>query len=204
MVKETCKHSEKGPCSNGFLHYCSTSILQHRAKRTKPVLRPYWILTLSFGMLLSILLTQTQLQINQTPSLGYKIFFCLKGLAAKRGDFVSFTKHSTAYFGNLSYTKRLIGLPGDEIRENHGQLFVDGRSVGSLLTMTRDGKPLSPLKAKQVPEGYVFVSADHSRSFDSRYEEFGLVKQTCLWGRCFGLFKSSPPLVNTYVQKGSL
>lgn len=161
---------------------------EHWILNTGHCAKPYWVLGLSFGMLLCIVLTQTQLQINQTPSLGYKFFFCLKGLAAKRGDFVSFTEHSTAYFGNLSYTKQLMGLPGDEIREDHGQLFVNKQSVGPLLPTTRDGKPLSPLKAKQVPNGYVFVSATHPRSFDSRYEEFGLVKQGCLWGRCFGFF----------------
>ena len=149
----------------------------------------YWTFVLSLGVLLSALLTQTEIKINQTPSLGYRVFFCLKGLEVTRGDFVSFTDHGTAYFGNLSYTKRLSGLPGDQIRRTRHQLFINDKPVGTLRSATRDGKPLSPLKAKRIPEGYVFVSADHPRSFDSRYEEFGLVKQSCLICKCFGFFK---------------
>lgn len=188
------------------------NILNHRIQR---LLSPFWsqvlIGTLSLGLLLSVFLTQTELKVNQTPSLGYKVFFCVKGLALKRGDFVTFNTHPTAYFGNISYTKRLMGLPEDRIHvrksSNKSQLFINDQPIGTLRTTTRDGKPLHPLKAKSIPEGYVFVSADHSRSFDSRYEEFGLVKETCLKAKCFGFFKVVSHVknsINTSVQEAAL
>lgn len=156
-----------------------------------PFARHVAIGTLSLVVVLAILMTQTEIKINQTPSLGYRVFVCVKGLKLKRGDFVSFHNHPTAYFEKISYTKRLMGLPGDPIHmEKHQpRLFVNDKLIGFLRTTTREGKPLHPLKATIVPEGYVFVSADHPHSFDSRYEEFGLVKQDCLLSRCFGFFK---------------
>jgi conjugal transfer pilin signal peptidase TrbI len=152
------------------------------------------------GLILGFVLSQTHLTINHSPSLGYKAFLCFKGLTPKRGDFVSIEGHPTAYFEGLHYTKRLVGLPGERIQthdnhehDNHGhvnQMFVGDHFVGTLRTVTRDGKPLHPLKATTIPEGYVFVSADNPQSFDSRYEEFGLVKKTCIRGICRGFFKS--------------
>lgn len=147
------------------------------------------------GLILGFVLSQTHLTINHSPSLGYKVFLCFKGLTPKRGDFVSIEEHPTAYFEGLHYTKRLVGLQGENIRidETHGhenQVFVGGCFVGALRTITRDEKPLHPLKATTIPEGYVFVSADNPQSFDSRYEEFGLVKEACITGICLGLFKT--------------
>ena len=52
-----------------------------------------------------------------------------------------------------------------------------------LLEKTSDGKPLTPISATSVPEGYVFVAGDHPNSFDSRYEEFGLVPIEKIWGK---------------------
>ena len=68
---------------------------------------------------------------------------------------------------------------------SHNQAVNDlsnGQSL-PLLDQTKDGKPLTPLRVEIVPEGYVFVAGDHLRSFDSRYEEFGLVSQQNLWGK---------------------
>lgn len=147
------------------------------------------------GLILGFVLSQTHLTINHSPSLGYKAFLCFKGLTPKRGDFVSIEGHPTAYFEGLHYTKHLEGLPGENIRigETHDHeslMFVGDHFTGALRTTTRDGKPLHPLKATTIPEGYVFVSADNPKSFDSRYEEFGLVKETCITGICMGLFKT--------------
>lgn len=52
-----------------------------------------------------------------------------------------------------------------------------------LLEKTSQGKPLTPISAAIVPEGYVFVAGDNPNSFDSRYEEFGLVPIEKIWGK---------------------
>jgi signal peptidase I len=52
-----------------------------------------------------------------------------------------------------------------------------------LLDQTTGGDPLTPLSAKIIPEGALFVLGDHPHSFDSRYEEFGLVPVDKIWGK---------------------
>lgn len=148
------------------------------------------ILGASLGCVLGFILSQTYLTINQSPSLGYKAFLCFKNLSPQKGDFVSIEDHPTAYFDELPYTKRLTGLPGEEVGKDKALIFVGDHYVGALRESTRDGKPLHPLKTTTIPEGYVFVSADNPHSFDSRYEEFGLVKESCMRGICLGLLKT--------------
>ena len=142
-------------------------------------------------LVLGFVLSQTTLTINQSPSLSYKAFLCFKNLTPQKGDFISIERHPTAYFDGLHYTKCLAGLPGEKIRISDKQVSIDGSLIGVLRSTTRDGKPLHPLKTTTIPKGYVFVSADNPSSFDSRYEEFGLVKESCIRGTCFGLLPST-------------
>ncbi|OJW55212.1 MAG: hypothetical protein BGO67_00455 [Alphaproteobacteria bacterium 41-28] len=148
------------------------------------------------GMILSVVLTQTRLYINYTPSLPYKAFICIKGLTPHYNDFVSIHDHPTHFFKGLHLIKRLVGFPGDHVHIYHNHLYIektqtrlliDTHHIGPLHQTTQDGKILHPLKDTIIPKNYVFVSADHPRSFDSRYEEFGLVKEECITGRCFCL-----------------
>ncbi len=139
------------------------------------------------------LLFYTHLTLNGSESLPYHGFFCVKGMKVKRGDLVCLKGHETALTPDISLTKRLTGLPGDLIEVKEGCIFVADRNVGRLQKHTKEGRPLTPLKARIVPPGYVFLSTDHSRSFDSRYEEFGLVPEQAIQGRCFGLFRRSSP-----------
>ncbi len=138
-----------------------------------------WIPVLAVTLLM--ISTQTQVVINRTPSLPYKAFFCVKGLTLQKGDLVGIRGHrppghQTKYFKDTHFTKRLLGLPGDQVPSL------------PLKQSTKNNKPLHPLKAQTVPKGYVFVATNHPDSFDSRYQEFGLVKQEHLC-RCLGVWK---------------
>ena len=135
------------------------------------------------------LLLGTHVSFNASSSLPYEGFFCVKHLDVKRGDLVCLRGHETAYAPGAVLTKRLIGLPGDRILRKGRSVFVNDTFVGKLRPKTRDGRPLTPLQKGIIPQGFVFVGADHPRSFDSRYREFGLVDQNCIQGRCFGVFR---------------
>lgn len=109
----------------------------------------------------------------------------------------------------IAYAKRIVGMSGDLLHRDKERLCISSQAQNDkplalnpvcfshnqavnnlsngqslpLLGQTKDGNLLTPLKADVVPEGYVFVAGDHLRSFDSRYEEFGLVPQQNLWGK---------------------
>ena len=111
-----------------------------------------------------------------------------KSSSLKRGDIVLIQGHTPQYVGEKSFTKRVIGLPGDTIiREKNGlEIKAKNSSVSfifPLLDKTKEGQILTPLPCQIVPEGYLFVIGDHARSFDSRYEEFGLVPMVKVWGK---------------------
>ena len=128
-------------------------------------------------VVLAALFTMTEVQINRTPSLPYKAFFVVKGLPYSKGDLVSIRGHETEYFSGYTFTKRVSAIAGDAVPE-----------MPSYKAFTKSGKPLNKLSITTVPTGYMFVSADSKDSFDSRYEEFGLVKDEHIIGRSFPIW----------------
>ncbi len=98
------------------------------------------------------------------------------------GDIVSIQDYTPQYVGKHIFAKRVLGLPGDQIVQKEGTLEVGSHTL-PLLTQIKEGQPLTPLSITTIPEGYVFVSGDHLRSFDSRYKEFGLVPMEKIYGK---------------------
>lgn len=121
------------------------------------------------------LMSFTELAVNKSASLPHHYFLIVKGISVDRGDCISIKGHHPLYTEDLHFIKRIEGLSGDEI----APLLTDLKAI------TRKGENLSPLALKTVPEGYVFVRADHPDSYDSRYEEFGLVSVEHIKGRAF-------------------
>lgn len=46
----------------------------------------------------------------------------------------------------------------------------------------------TPLKSQKIPKGFVFVAGTHPQSFDSRYEEFGLIDIRFIKYSVFSIF----------------
>jgi signal peptidase I len=129
------------------------------------------------------LISQTRLTQCVSGSLkGVNYLFVLKSKNINRGDIVFIRGHKNPIInGNLA--KKVVGLPGDIIHISKNTIFVSEHKIGPLQAETKTGKLLTPLQQKSIPEGYVFVAGDDERSFDSRYEEFGLVPLQEIWGR---------------------
>jgi signal peptidase I len=126
---------------------------------------------------------QTQLLECVSESLhGIRTILVWKDAAVSRGDIVSIKNHPVEHVKATNFAKRILGLPGDSITP-HNDILQIGSYRLPLLKQTKDGNPLTPLSAPSVPQGYVFVGGDHPRSFDSRYEEFGLVPFSKIWGK---------------------
>ena len=98
--------------------------------------------------------------------------------AIERGDVVVFHYPRDL---QLSYIKRIIAVPGDRLRIDHGQVFVNGKAIQ---------EPYVPAEFRDtrsydetiVPKDEYFVLGDHrSDSQDSRY--FGPVKRDLIYGK---------------------
>lgn len=133
---------------------------------------------LSFGAIAfaPLFFTCTELRINHSKSLPFRMFLIIKGFPVQKGDLVSIEGHKSVYFSNIHLIKRIAGLAGEKVMSLHQK------------TLTKSGKTLSPIKQRIIPQGFFFVKASHPDSFDSRYEEFGLVSRKHVKGRAFPLW----------------
>jgi signal peptidase I len=99
----------------------------------------------------------------------------------ERGDTVVFwyPKDTTK-----SYIKRVIGVPGDRIRVDAGQVYVNGQALAEdyVSREFRDYSSWSEGQEQLVPEGSYFVLGDHrNQSSDSRM--WGYVPRENIYGK---------------------
>jgi len=96
----------------------------------------------------------------------------------ERGDVVVFWYPRDP---SVSFIKRVVALPGDQVEIRSGQLFVNGQRVPEtyLPAAFRDSDSFPPA---EVRKGYYFVLGDHRRSSnDSR--TWGEVPEKYIYGR---------------------
>ncbi len=95
-----------------------------------------------------------------------------------RGDVVVFLyprDHSK------SYIKRVIAVPGDDLRIDHGQVYVNGSQVDEKYVPKRFADDRSQPEMK-VPGHEYFVMGDH-RSISSDSRDFGPVDEGLIYGK---------------------
>jgi signal peptidase I len=80
-----------------------------------------------------------------------------------------------------SYIKRVIALPGDSLRIDAGQVYVNGERVDEdyVPRAYRDVKSMPEIV---VPDGKYFVMGDH-RSISSDSRDFGPVERNLIYGK---------------------
>ena len=122
--------------------------------------------------------------LNTTKSLPYRFFVLKKRNASRlnvphKESYIYFTHEKT----NIPMIKQVKGVPGSRIHLDATQrMWVDDFCIGIVQETTSTGEPLSALCETIVPEGFIFVYASHVRSFDSRYQEMGLVPISAIKG----------------------
>src|SRR5690606_5538661 len=132
---------------------------------------------------------------NPTDSLPHHLFLQIKRIAPQRDDYTCFM---SSWYGKR-VIKKVVGTAGDTLTyDAEGNLWVNalwvGRAcpgapvkIGKPKKQAKDGRSLTPIKPGVIPAGKVFVIGEHERSFDSRYEELGLVPESALQGRLLAL-----------------
>jgi signal peptidase I len=95
-----------------------------------------------------------------------------------RGDVVVFLY---PHDHEKSYIKRVIALPGDDLRIDHGQVFVNGSRVEEKYVPKRFADDRSQPEMT-VPAHEYFVMGDH-RSISSDSRDFGPVERELIYGK---------------------
>lgn len=96
----------------------------------------------------------------------------------QRGDVVVFLY---PHDHQKSYIKRVIGLPGDTLRIDHGRVFVNGKELVEKYVPPRFTDDRS-LPETVVPQHEYFVMGDH-RSISSDSRDFGPVNRELIYGK---------------------
>jgi signal peptidase I len=80
-----------------------------------------------------------------------------------------------------SYIKRVIGLPGDDVRIDHGTVWVNGKELveNYVPLKYRDDRSQPEMT---IPAGEYFVMGDH-RTISSDSRDFGPVHRDLIYGR---------------------
>jgi signal peptidase I len=81
----------------------------------------------------------------------------------------------------VSYIKRVIAVPGDNFRIDHGQVFVNNKPVSEPY-VPEEYRDTRSYEAIVVPQGEYFVLGDH-RSIASDSRDFGPVKRDLIYGK---------------------
>jgi signal peptidase I len=98
--------------------------------------------------------------------------------AIERGDVVVFHYPRDP---EKSYIKRVIALPGDHLRIDRGDVWVNGKKLTEdyVPEEFRDSKSMAEMI---VPDGHFFMMGDH-RSISSDSREFGPVERDLIYGK---------------------
>jgi signal peptidase I len=104
--------------------------------------------------------------------------FVYRFTAIERGDVVVFRYPRDP---DKSYIKRVIALPGDRLRIDHGQVWLNGKPLREKYVPEeyRDSRSTAEIV---VPEDCYFMMGDH-RSISSDSREFGPVERSLIYGK---------------------
>ncbi len=129
------------------------------------------------GSMSDTLMVKDKIVVNKF-TYGFRIPFTGKrfwGLRdIRRGDIIVFRAPESASKKRKNFVKRVVGLPGEHIKINHGHVYVNGERVTSPPEVadriyTNVGR-FGTEREVRVPEGHVYVLGDNSpHSRDSRF-----------------------------------
>ena len=114
---------------------------------------------------------------NWTESLPFWVFYVDERAEPKVGDYIDFWPPDNPYYADISFVKRIVAGPGDEVACQGRAFFVGGAQVALAKLKSQGGDPIAQGPCGLVPEGHYFVVTPHKDSFDSRYEVIGYVPQ---------------------------
>jgi signal peptidase I len=103
--------------------------------------------------------------------------------AINRGDVVVFHYPRDP---EKSYIKRVIAVPGDQLRIDHGRVFVNGRAIRESYVPPeyRDNRSVAEMT---LPRDEYYMMGDH-RSISSDSRDFGPVDRSLIYGKAVFIY----------------
>lgn len=150
-----------------------------------------WKWGILYAFLLGLLVTQVKLVYLTSESIPYKYCLQFYNIKPAKGDLCVFDCYPRSKKGGdnkktrFTFVKYIAGIEGDNVSRKGNKIFINDKLVGE----AKNEEGLHPIDSTVIPKGYVFVRGEHENSLDSRYREFGLVREDCLKGKAIGWLK---------------
>lgn len=127
---------------------------------------------LAFGC--SCAIPNAHFRLNASHSLPQTLFLAVNSSCPfEKGNIVSIDHP----YLKLTVGKIIAGIPGDRILINDQTLFINDKEIGKIQTTSKSGKTYTAIHEGFIDQGCYFVYTPHPESFDSRYAEFGLIRE---------------------------
>lgn len=139
----------------------------------------FWIVLVVVASV-TALMQAVPLVFPMTESVKYHVLVRVPGEAHK-GDYVNIALYHESIDKTqaVKLTKRVACVAGEVLKYERGTHWCNEQYLGTVLKRDTQGVPLPEFAWNgPVPEGKVFLTGDHVRSFDSRY--FGFVNAAAL------------------------
>lgn len=118
------------------------------------------------------------IRVNRSPSLKNKVYLSFPASEPKLGQIVTFSHPKS----KVTFAKVVAGKPGDVVQIEKGKVFINGDEKGCVL------ESFAPINNGVIPNEFYFLMGTHPDSFDSRYEEFGLISKKLIKERLWAIF----------------
>lgn len=125
---------------------------------------------------------------NGTNSVEGYVFLIVKNNNPVRGELMAFWPKENQFYKSIWFVKYAKGMPGDVIEIKDRSFYINGEYVGDAKLKSKTNVDLHMISPGVIPFGHYFAWTPHKDSFDSRYEEIGLVSEASVIGRAYRIF----------------
>lgn len=138
-----------------------------------------------------IWLSGVRISVGTSGSLPWRVFLSARGAEVSCGagavGLFRLEVENPYWERGTVFAKRFVGCPGDFLRTEGREFFINGERVGTASGTDSAGEPVGSFEFfGPIPEGSWFVLGDGPRSYDSRY--WGFVRKSWVVGRAWPLF----------------
>jgi len=157
----------------------------------KVLINPIFLFFILFCIAILTISKSYTLSFNLTESLPNKVFLIKKhSLPKNRGDYIAFKPKNNRYYKNKTFVKIVGGLPNDTITKySNRNVSINTELLLKAKEKSLRGDVLEVIKFEgEIPAKNYFVYTSHKDSYDSRYEEIGLIHENEIIGTATPIF----------------
>jgi conjugal transfer pilin signal peptidase TrbI len=124
---------------------------------------------------------------NKSESLPSHWFVISKGQIPQKDQIFAFkAKDNPAYETGEIFIKIVGGIAGDAVITKERNFYITNqfgdKFIGTAKTVSLKGQPLTMSDSGIIPPQYYFAYTTHKDSYDSRYQQIGLINETQIIG----------------------